>query len=108
MTGLNLILNIRQILKWKLPEKPQPPGTNLPVSLKRRHPFIARNVKIDDPGNLFTPLSKLNSFRREFIEKAESELLNADKPSIESIEAAGNHLANVKNQFKTTVSKSRY
>lgn len=67
-------------------------------------PFIARNVKIDDPGNLFTPLSKLNSFRREFIEKAESELLNADKPSIESIEAAGNRLANVKNQFKTTVS----
>lgn len=69
-------------------------------------PFVARYVKIDYPGNLFIPLGKLNSFRREFIEKAESELLNANKPQIESVETAGNRLANIKEEFKTVLSRA--
>jgi putative protease len=69
-------------------------------------PFVARDVKIDYSGKLFIPLGKLNNFRREFIEKAELELLKANKPTIESVETAGNHLTNINKEFKTVLSKA--
>lgn len=44
-------------------------------------PFKMRNVSINYPGDLFTPISKLNSLRREFLLKTESELLSSYRPS---------------------------
>lgn len=66
-----------------------------------RTPFIVKDIGIEYPGNLFIPLGKLNSFRREFIEKAESELLKANKPPNESVESAGNRLENIRHELKS-------
>jgi len=44
-------------------------------------PFMLGKVVIKYPGNLFLPISKLNQFRREFLEKANNKLLETFKPS---------------------------
>ena len=48
-------------------------------------PFVLKNVSIEYSGDLFAPISKLNQFRREFLEKAELKLLSTYKPSESNI-----------------------
>lgn len=43
-------------------------------------PFILGKVSIKYSGDLFSPISKLNQFRREFLEKANIKLLKTFKP----------------------------
>lgn len=68
-------------------------------------PFAINDIRIDYPGNLFIPLSKLNSFRRGFINKAGTELLKANRPSIKSVKSAGNRLANIRQKLKPSSSR---
>ncbi|MCE5215174.1 MAG: DUF3656 domain-containing protein [Methanobacterium sp.] len=65
-------------------------------------PFNIRNVEIDYPGNLFTPLSKLNQIRREFIKKAESKLLKSYQPTDNSVESAFKRLEKIKHDLNQT------
>ena len=53
-------------------------------------PFIIRRVSIEYPGDLFSPTSKLNQFRREFLEKSRYELLKTYKPSDIKVKLAEN------------------
>jgi len=48
-------------------------------------PFKIIKIDINYPGNLFTPISNLNSLRREFLKLGESELINTYKPSEEDV-----------------------
>lgn len=48
-------------------------------------PFKIIEIDINYSGNLFTPISNLNSLRREFLKLAESELINTYKPSKEKV-----------------------
>ena len=59
-------------------------------------PFQIRKVTMDYPGNLFTPLSKLNHIRRDFIKKAELELLKSYRPTVNSVESAVKRLEKMK------------
>lgn len=63
--------------------------------------FNVNNIEMDYPGDLFIPLGKLNSFRREFIDKAESELLKSNRPSAGSVESAGERLRDFKKGLKS-------
>lgn len=63
-------------------------------------PFVVKDIEIEYPGNLFIPLGKLNSFRREFIDKAESELLKSNRPPVKSVEFAGKRLINIRQELK--------
>ena len=62
-------------------------------------PFILRRVSIEYSGNLFSPLSKLNQFRREFLEKSKSKLLETYKPSEFEVQAAEKSFKNIKKSF---------
>ena len=59
-------------------------------------PFILRKVSIKYPGDLFIPLSKLNNFRREFLEKSQIELLLSYKPSQSNVQEAYERFNNTK------------
>ena len=59
-------------------------------------PFILGKVSIKYPGNLFIPLSKLNNFRREFLEKSQIELLLSYKPSQPHVQEAYERFNNTK------------
>lgn len=58
-------------------------------------PFILRKVEIDYPGDLFCPTSKLNQFRREFLEKSELILLNTYQPSKSDVKYAQNRFEDI-------------
>lgn len=55
-------------------------------------PFYIRKINVNYPGNLFMPISKLNSIRRDFLKKAEETLLNTFKPSEKDIKNANTQL----------------
>lgn len=63
-------------------------------------PFFVKDVQINYPGDLFVPLGKLNSFRREFIGKSELKLLKSNKPPVESVKSAVKRLENIKQELK--------
>ena len=63
-------------------------------------PFVLKNVSIEYSGDLFAPISKLNQFRREFLEKAELKLLSTYKPSESNI----NEAENLYEEFKNSIS----
>lgn len=69
-------------------------------------PFNVRRIELDYPGDLFTPLSKLNSIRREFINKAEIKLLNDFKPQKNDVASAEERLRVLKQELKTDNKKS--
>ncbi len=69
-------------------------------------PFYIRRMEINYPGNLFTPLSKLNSIRRDFIEKAEIKLLNDYKPKINDVKSTERRLHRIKVDLKSQSKKS--
>lgn len=59
-------------------------------------PFKMRNVSIHYPGDLFIPISKLNSLRREFLIKTESELISSYRPSKRQVDDSLNRLGNMR------------
>jgi U32 family peptidase len=59
-------------------------------------PFIIRRVSIEYPGDLFSPISKLNQFRREFLEKSKYKLLETYKPSDFKVKSAENRYKKIK------------
>lgn len=63
--------------------------------------FRIRKIEIDYPGNLFVPLSKLNKFRRDFIKKAESKLLDDFKPPVKCVEAAEERMFKIMPDLKS-------
>lgn len=63
-------------------------------------PFLVKNVAVDYSGNLFAPISKLNNIRREFINKAEIQLLNSYKPSVISVKLARKNLSKIRRKLK--------
>lgn len=48
-------------------------------------PFHIRNVLIDYPGNLFTPISNLNHLRREILEEVQRKILKKYLPSSKEV-----------------------
>jgi len=62
-------------------------------------PFILNKVSIKYPGDLFLPISKLNQFRREFLEKSELKLLETYKPSEFEVQMAENYYKNIEKSF---------
>ena len=58
-------------------------------------PFKISRVSIDYPGELFSPLSKMNQFRRKFFKKAEEKLLSTIKPNENRIYAAEKRFTNL-------------
>lgn len=61
-------------------------------------PFVLRNVSINYSGDLFSPISKLNQFRREFLEKANIKLLETFKPTDFKVQQAQNRFEKIKDQ----------
>jgi len=62
-------------------------------------PFKIRKINMDYPGDLFTPLGKLNHFRREFLKKAENKLLRSYRPKIHDINATKQRLNKITSQL---------
>ncbi|MDD3985714.1 MAG: U32 family peptidase, partial [Methanobacterium sp.] len=58
--------------------------------------FILGEVLINYPGNLFISLSKLNNFRREFLEKSQHKLLLSYKPAPSNVKEAVKRFNNIK------------
>jgi len=65
-------------------------------------PFILNEVSIKYSGDLFSPISKLNQFRREFLEKSELKLLETYKPSKFVVQKAKNRYKNIEKSFSPT------
>jgi U32 family peptidase len=59
-------------------------------------PFVLGKVSINYPGDLFSPISKLNQFRREFLENAYIKLLETFKPSKLKIQEAENRFEKIR------------
>ena len=59
-------------------------------------PFILGKVSINYPGGLFSSISKLNQFRREFLEKANNKLLETLKPSEFEVKKAQSRLEKIR------------
>ena len=51
-------------------------------------PFVIRDLSLTYGGDLFAPLSELNRIRREFLSRAEKEVLISFCPSVEEIASA--------------------
>ncbi len=66
-------------------------------------PFILRKVSIKYPGDLFISLSKLNNFRREFLEKSQIELLLSYKPSQSHVQEAYERFNNIKKLLSSSM-----
>ena len=58
--------------------------------------FILGKVLIKYPGNLFISISKLNNFRREFLEKSQKKLLLSYKPCLSDVKEAVKRFNNIK------------
>ncbi len=59
-------------------------------------PFILGKVSIKYPGGLFSSISKLNQFRREFLEKANNKLLESFKPGEFEVQEAQSRLKKIR------------
>jgi putative protease len=59
-------------------------------------PFMLGKVSIKYPGDLFSPISKLNQFRRIFLEKASTKLLETFKPRASKVQEAMSRFEKIK------------
>ena len=71
-------------------------------------PFIIRNIKIEYPGNLFTPISNLNHLRREILLEVQKRIIKNYQPSSQQIEAAKKRLHSLKNDFRFVEQRSSH
>lgn len=62
-------------------------------------PFYIDNIDIFYSGNLFTPLSKINEFRRDFFNKLEILILNSYIPDDNDLNISKNRLKDFKRNF---------
>jgi putative protease len=58
--------------------------------------FTIRNLKIDYPGGLFSPLSLLNSLRRDFLEEVEKMLIDHQRPDRAGLKSIHHNLEGIK------------
>lgn len=63
-------------------------------------PFIIRRIEAEYPGGLFTPLSRLNQIRRDFLKSAETLILENLKPPKIQIESSKTRLIKIKQNLK--------
>ena len=68
-------------------------------------PFIIKNIQMDYPGNLFTPISNLNHLRREILGKVQKRILESYKPPKEEIESVETRLSNFKKNLNILIEK---
>lgn len=69
--------------------------------------FSIQKLEIEYPGNLFIPLSKLNGLRRDFLMKAQREILNDHKPFKNSIKLAEKNLKITREELKNLMNLSK-
>lgn len=62
-------------------------------------PFIIRNISLNYPGDLFTPIGNLNHLRREILQKIQDKILETKRPSAKDIELARTHRSQLQNEF---------
>ncbi len=58
-------------------------------------PFCIRKVGMSYPGDLFAPLGLLNQLRRDILAKAETTILDSQRPDAETVTAANEMLAEI-------------
>jgi U32 family peptidase len=69
--------------------------------------FVLGKVSINYSGDLFSPISKLNQFRREFLDMAGIKLLETFKPSAFKVQEAENRLEKIKKYYNENKQKER-
>ncbi len=69
-------------------------------------PFVIRNISLNYPGDLFTPIGNLNHLRRQILEKIKDEILDSYRPSSEEIEKTMNQLVKLKKDLNLKESHS--
>ncbi|BDZ72162.1 peptidase U32 family protein [Methanobacterium petrolearium] len=62
-------------------------------------PFIIRNIQMDYPGNLFTPIGNLNHLRRQMLEKVQEKILTIYQLPSDEIKCAKKRLSTFKKDF---------
>jgi putative protease len=70
-------------------------------------PFKVDEVKLDYPGDLFTPISRLNKLRREFLNISQEELIKSFNPSEDLIKQAQQRLEEIQPQLKPSTGITR-
>jgi U32 family peptidase len=68
-------------------------------------PFVVKNIQMDYPGNLFTPIRNLNYLRREIIAEIQNRILKIYLPSSQNIKSAETGLSTWKNDYDFTQEK---
>lgn len=58
-------------------------------------PFCIRKLEMSYPGDLFAPLGSLNQFRRDILAKAETAILDSQRPEAKKVTAANDKLAEI-------------
>lgn len=58
-------------------------------------PFCIRRVEMSYPGDLFVPLSSLNQLRRDILAKAETAILESQRPDGKKVTAANDKLSEI-------------
>jgi putative protease len=58
-------------------------------------PFIIKNIQMDYPGNLFTPIGNLNHLRREILEEVKKRILKTYQPSPGKIKSVKTRLSSL-------------
>ena len=90
-------LNIEARAGFKMEKALTKPLTEEQIEAQLRKtggtPFCIRKVEMSYPGDLFAPLGSLNQLRRDIVAKAETALLESQRPEAEKVLAANEWLA---------------
>jgi U32 family peptidase len=63
-------------------------------------PFIIKDIQMDYPGNLFTPIRNLNHLRRQILEEVQKRILETSHTSAGKIRSAEIRLSSMKKNFE--------
>jgi putative protease len=66
-------------------------------------PFLVKNLSLDYPGGLFTPLGNLNHLRRQILEKIQDKLLEMYRPSGEEVQSVETRLNQLNVSFNSSL-----
>ena len=70
-------------------------------------PFVVRNLVLEYPGDLFTPVSLLNKLRRDFLLGAESAITSSWKPGLVELSDAREKAESLIASFRATTVSGR-
>lgn len=70
-------------------------------------PFVIKNIQMDYPGNLFTPLRNLNHLRREVLGKVKKRILENYQPPLKHIKSAEIRLSSWKMDYNANKGKDK-